>query len=151
MKAKKIDKIAAELRRIAKANGGVLQPEAVVRAAMPESSPLHSRFEWSDDVAAQNYRLWQARQLIKVCVEHLPGISTPTEVFVSLSSDRYSCGGYRTVAEVLKSEDLRSQMLEDALSELEIFKLKYRRLKELAEVFRVIQKVTRKKARIVRS
>lgn len=144
MKPKKIDRIAKELRRIAKANGGVLQPEAVVRAATPESSPLHSRFEWNDDVAAQAHRLWQARQLIRVCVELLPGISTPSEVFVSLSTDRYESGGYRVVTEVLQSADLKAQMMEDALAELEIFRLKYRRLKELAEVFRVIKKVSRR-------
>ncbi len=143
MKSKKTAAIARELRRIAKSNGGLLLPAKVVEAARPKSSPLHSSFEWDDTEAAENYRLWQARQLIRVVVEQVPGMSGSTEVFVSLSKDRFDGKGYRVVAEVCKDEDLRAQMLEDALTELEIFKLKYRRLKELTVIFEAIEKVKR--------
>lgn len=147
MKSRKIDKIAAELRRIAKRHHGVLQPEDVVSAARDKKSPLHSRFEWDDNEAARNYRIWQARQLIRVCVEQLPGIKAPSEVFVSLSPDRYSQGGYRVVTDVLSDKQMREVMLEDALAELEIFRLKYRRLTELVEVFSAIKKVSRQERR----
>lgn len=144
MKNKKTAAIARELRRIAKANGGLLLPTKVVEAARPKSSPLHSRFEWDNSEAAENYRLWQARQLIRVIVETVPGMSGTTEVFVSLSKDRVDGRGYRVTTEVCRDEDLRAQLLEDALTELEIFKLKYRRLKELAEVFEAIETVKKK-------
>lgn len=140
MKTKKSVLIARELKRIAKANHGQLLPEKVVEAARPNSSPLHNRFEWDDTEAAQQYRLWQARHLIRVCVEYLPGVSTPTEVFVSLSTDRVEGKGYRVMTEVLSREDSREQMLEDALAELNIFRLKYRRLKELSDVFEAIDR-----------
>lgn len=142
-KRRKSDLITKELRRIAKSNGGVLQPVAVVAAARPKSSPLHNRFEWDDSTAAENYRIWQARQLIKVSIEQLPGVSCPTEVFVSLSSDRYEAGGYRITTAVLSNEQQRAELLEDALAELNIFKLKYRRLTELARVFDAIESVTK--------
>lgn len=143
MKATKIRAIARELKRIAHSNRGLLLPQTVVEAARPARSPLHPRFEWDDTEAAEKYRIWQARQLIRVCVELIPGISTPTEVFVSLSEDRTEGRGYRVVTEVLKDEDMRAQMLEDALAELEIFRLKYRRLKELVAVFDAIESVVK--------
>jgi hypothetical protein len=39
--------------------------EAVVDAARDPTSPLHSYFEWNDTVAAEQYRLHQARSLIR--------------------------------------------------------------------------------------
>lgn len=44
---------------------GRLTPEAVVRAAKDPTSPLHKRFEWDDSEAAHQYRLEQARRLIR--------------------------------------------------------------------------------------
>jgi hypothetical protein len=144
MKANKIDAIARELKRIAKHHDGLLLPQDVVEEARHASSVLHSRFEWDNNEASERYRIWQARQLIAVCVERLPGVTAPVDVFVSLSSDRYDKGGYRAVAEVVRDEDMRAEMLSDALSELEIFQLKYRRLKELIVVFKAIGKVRKK-------
>lgn len=64
------------------------------------------------------------------------------EIFVSLSGDRYDGRGYRITTEVVRDEDLRAQMLEDALAELDVFRIKYRRLRELAAVFSAIRRVS---------
>lgn len=144
-KQSKASRIARELRRIAKENGGLLLPETVVREARTKSSPLHSRFEWDDGEAADRYRIWQARQLIRVVVEQIAGVAAPTEVFVSLSPDRHRGNGYRVVTDIMSDENMRGVMLQDALDELEVFKLKYRRLRELAVVFSAIRKVKRRK------
>lgn len=62
--------IEERLERIRLRNNGVLTPEAVVADAASKSSPLHSEFEWNDKRAAHQYRLDQARELIrKVTVE----------------------------------------------------------------------------------
>ncbi len=93
-------------------------------------------------MAAEQYRLQQARQLIRVTVQMLPGENKETQVFVSLTPDREeAAGGYRIVAEVLSDEQLRSQMLSDALAELELFRAKYKRLKELAAVFEAMESI----------
>jgi hypothetical protein len=139
----KNNKTIAELKRIAKENGGLLKPEIVVREARPRSSPLHSRFTWNDTKAAQEYRLWQARQLIRVVVEVIDGIKGSHEVFVSLTSDR-KASGYRVMTDVLSNAQMRAMMLQDALDELEMFRDKYRRLKELATVFAAIRKVRKR-------
>ena len=53
------------LKEIAKRDGGLLRPQAVVDAARPEDSPLHGAFCWDDTEAARLYRLDQAQRLIR--------------------------------------------------------------------------------------
>lgn len=137
------NKTIAELKRIAVENGGLLKPETVVAEARPKTSPLHSKFDWDNSSAAQKYRLHQARQLIAVSVELLAGTDEKMDVFVSLTTDRRK-GGYRIMSHVLSDTQMRAQMLSDALDELELFRDKYRRLKELAEVFKAIRKVKKR-------
>jgi len=138
-------KVVQALKRIAKENGGLLQPESVVEAARPESSPLHSRFEWNNSVAAHQYRLEQARRLIRVTVEIMAATGEVFDVFVSLSPDRQrESGGYRVLTEVLSNSEMRAQLLKDALDDLELFREKYRQLKELAQVFSAIKKVRKR-------
>jgi hypothetical protein len=142
----KANNIVTELKRIALDNGGVLQPEKVVEEARPKTSPLHSNFEWDDSLAGQRYRIWQARQLIRVTVETIDGSDETMDVFVSLSPDRKNeSGGYRILTEVLTNKERREQMLTDALNELETFRQRYERLKELSIVFKAIKKVRSKK------
>jgi predicted MarR family transcription regulator len=135
--------IVRELKNLAEQNDGVLLPEAVVEAAKPADSPLHSRFEWNNAKAGHSYRLWQARHLIRVCVETLPQTKEPVEVFVSLTSDRKE-GGYRVQTEVLNDREMRRQLLADALAELRCFAAKYARLKQLAKVMCAIRVVLKK-------
>lgn len=44
---------------------GKLTPQIVLDVARDPGHPLHGRFEWRDDVAAERYRVEQARQLIR--------------------------------------------------------------------------------------
>jgi hypothetical protein len=53
-----------ELERI-RHRDGTITPPAVVDEARPEEAVLHPCFEWVDPVAAEQYRLIQARTLIK--------------------------------------------------------------------------------------
>jgi len=123
---------------------GVISPEKVVDAARPKTSPLHDYFIWDDGEAARQYRLEQARRLIRVVVDviELPDKSQrEVRVFVSLPSDRNADGGYRVMAQVLESEDKKKEMLEDALRELIRLRDKYDMLKELSSVFKAIDKL----------
>lgn len=132
-------KVIAVLQRIAKKSGGVLVPEQVVEEARSPHSILHSQFCWDNDRAAKQYRIWQARVLIRTTVRYISinGDKRPVRVFVSLTSDRdEDGGGYRDVVAVLSNKEMRSQMLEDALNELQVFEVKYSHLKELAGIFK---------------
>lgn len=139
--------IISELKRIAKKHGGILSAETVVEYATPESSPLHSRFEWDDSVAGQCYRLWQARQLIKISVEVMAENGETMDVFVSLTPDRKEGSGYRILTDVLSDSQMREQLLSDALDDLDVFRDKYKKLKELSIIFEAIKSISVSKAR----
>lgn len=144
-KQKKCDKITQELRFLYEKNGGNLNPVTVVEAAKNPKSALHNKFEWNNTKAAHEYRLWQARQLIRVSIEYLEdGKEVPTRVFVSLKSDRTNNIGYRSMVDVMSDKQMRSELLSDALDELERIKLKYARLRELSEVFSAIARARKK-------
>ena len=141
-------KIIAELKRLSGKNHGILSPEAVVEAAKNPNSALHTRFEWDNTKAAHQYRLWQARNLLRVVVEIIDdgAEKIPVNVFVSLTPDRTGdTGGYRQVIDVVSNKTLYNTMLENAVSELESFKKKYQRIKELGRIFREIDKLKRVK------
>lgn len=138
--------ISAELKRLADAYGGELQPEAVVEAARDAASPLHDSFEWNDSDAAARYRLHQARHLIRAAVTYervAPDRLVPCRVFVSLTDDRgKDRAGYRLMATVLSDDERRRQLLIDAKDEMGRFSAKYRTLQELAGVFSAMDRAS---------
>jgi len=133
------------LRRLAAENGGVLEPTQVVEAARDEDSPLHSSFTWDDGEAAEKWRVHQARNLIRVMVEYIDvEKSEPSKVFVALRSEAKTGGGYRRTVDVMSDADMRAQLLKQAFEDAKLFKLKYKRLTELAEVFDAMTRAERK-------
>ena len=56
---------AAILREIAAQHGGNLDPKDVVEEAKASSHPLHDYFEWRDKIAGEQFRIDQARALIR--------------------------------------------------------------------------------------
>ncbi len=134
--------VQEELERLRLLHGGVLMPELVVNAARYKSSPLHESFDWDDGEAAHKWRLEQARRLIRVYVPVIDA-NGPKEIrgYVSLSPDRMGEGGYRAMVDVLKNEDMREQLLADALDDLRRIKMKYAALNEVAAVFAAINAI----------
>lgn len=57
-----------ELERIRNASGGKLATQEVVRWAAEPDSPLHACFTWDNEKAAQEFRLEEARSLIRSVV-----------------------------------------------------------------------------------
>lgn len=144
--------IIEELQSLCEKGGGVLHPKAVIEAARPESSPLHTHFEWDDDKAAEDYRLWQARALISQVRVHLvtpSGKKVASQVFVSLKSDRDK-GGYRTMVDVLSHKDMRNELVRDALTDMQNFTQRYNTLRELATVRHEMGKASKKLAQKVK-
>jgi hypothetical protein len=115
-----------------------------VEEAADPASPLHDHFQWDDTIAGRQWRLQQARQLIRVTVEAIQyqQAAYHVRVFTSLTPDRViEGGGYRVTALVMDTEALRQQLLADALMELSRFQRKYRSLMELIKVFDAIRQV----------
>ncbi|MFI4881785.1 MAG: hypothetical protein ACIAQU_04290 [Phycisphaerales bacterium JB064] len=127
--------LTAELEKIrVMSPDGVLRPAAVVEYARdhPES-PLHSRFDWNKDVAAERWLLHQAQELIRVAVTYIGDGPKTVRAFVSLDQDREKGGGYRSTAEVAANDALREAMLSQAKRDAESFVRKYKGLEEYAE------------------
>ena len=140
----KYNRVKAELDKLAV--DGKLTAQAVVDAAREESSPLHGYFEWDDNKAANEYRLLQARKLIRVVVQPCePLDNQPMHVYQSLVTDRVvPGGGYRTTEAILSTEAWRNTLLEQAKRELISVRNKYASLTELAKVWTAIDTVTPK-------
>lgn len=128
---------------------GTITPADVVDAARPESSPLHSYFEWDDTAAAEAYRIEQAKGLLRVTVTMLPSAESgkPIRVraFVSLSNEE----GYRPIVDVMSNADRRRQLLEDVLAEMRSFQQKYRHISEVAGVINAMARAERRLTPVV--
>ncbi|QCI93376.1 hypothetical protein [Novosphingobium sp. EMRT-2] len=127
-----------ELERIRVRHNGRLEPEWVVHTAKAAKNPLHDLFEWDDNVAAQNYRVDQARGIIRsieVVVEAAEE-RKPMRAFVSVVQERDR--SYTSVVHAMSDPDLRKQVLRAALTELEAWRKRYAELVELAQVFAAI-------------
>jgi hypothetical protein len=106
------DVIRQEFAAIEEA-GGRITPKAVVDAARPEDSPLHSEFTWDDSVAGEKWRLQQARHLILrirvVTVHHQEQVRVP--VYVRDPGRAPMEQGYQRVTVVSQDNDTRDQAL----------------------------------------
>jgi hypothetical protein len=137
-------KAGERLEQIRRRNRGRLEPEGVVADARPKSSPLHVIFEWDDTAAAAQYRIVQARLLIRsIEVVRIESIDCPqnTRAFVSILQRGDEMRSYISTRDAMYDVEYRAQVLEDAKAELIRFKQKYAGLIELAEVIAAIDKV----------
>ena len=108
--------IESAIQRIYERDGEV-KPTTVVREARDKSSPLHGVFEWNDSKAAQQYRLNQARRIIravKITVEEQPEQLIHVPTIETQESSRE--GTYKPVSVVVESQDEFSRALDEALS-----------------------------------
>lgn len=118
-----------------------LTPATVLEASRDENALLHGEFEWQDDVAAEKYRLDQARFIIR----NLTVITKTTDqeerengkdrAFV-VTPDRNS--RYVAITHAMSNEKWKAFLLEQAKRDMEDFTRKYRRLSELALVISAI-------------
>lgn len=126
--------VAKALENVRKRRGAIT-PEVVVEAARRSTSPLHRVFEWDDSVAAHEYRLAQARNLIAAVYVRDEGPEGPREVRAYAVVSMGGARRYEDMETVLSSDELRLQVLARAFRELEQWERRYRDLTELAEVF----------------
>lgn len=121
---------------------GELTPEDVLADAANPNSPLHSFFEWSDTEAARQYRLHQARGLIRAVVavyvsDDKPAVRTRAYVHVNEAGAPH----YREASHVMSVSKTRKMVLQRAWRELQQWRERYKDLKEFADLFTVIDDV----------
>jgi hypothetical protein len=123
---------------------GPLTPEAIVEDARDEQSPTHPYFEWNDQDAAEQYRLVQARELVRaviVVIEKPEATPEPLRVRAFSSLETQEGRSYVTTARALDDDGLRAQLLHSALADLRAFRMKYHKLQELADVIATIDQL----------
>jgi hypothetical protein len=129
------------------ANNRELSPWDVVEAARDAGSPLHCLFEWSDSAAAVKYREEQARGMLRAfCV--VRGSESEVETvrvyqFVKTAKgpDDSSAGKYWPLEDALKDPEHRRRIIGDLKRELRNMAFKFRQIKEMASVWRAVDRV----------
>jgi len=139
-----------ELERIQKENGGLLTPSLVIEEARKKSSPIHNYFEWDKDKAQEKYLLYQARQLINSIevVVSFNGEEKEIRRYLNVTqqneTDEEPERVYAVTEKVLSDSELRNQVLERAIREVEYWKEKYKTYKELSPIFTAIENTKKK-------
>lgn len=121
---------------------GAVTAHGLLDAARSRNSPIHRFFDWNDSSAAEKYRLSQARMLIRCVVVEVDGVETRKYV-----PPVYVDGKHRAYVEIEMArhdESIWEQVLERALKEAILWKLKYGHLKELTIVTDAIRRVEAK-------
>lgn len=129
----------ADAQKVADEIGGSkVTPQEVLEKAKDENSELHKCFEWNDTVAAEKYRLQQARAII-VNLIFTPKTKEeePVRCF-QITRERCT---YQPTQQFLVQEDEYQSLLKRAKSELEAFKRRYHTLTELEQVFEAIETI----------
>lgn len=127
------------------ASMGSVTPSSVVEDARDPKSPLHECFDWDDGIAAEKWRLAQARNVINCIITYEPSkqgedlevrafyhVMHPAEVEPSDSEEEEIVVRYAQIDEVQQSADFRAQVIAQAKAELNGWR---QRWKAYADVF----------------
>ena len=127
------EEIIGELRGIERKNG-LISPHQVVQKARNPQSSMHQYFEWEDADAAESYRLFQARQLIKQVKVKYEGKEISAfhnvQVIVADAPER----GYVHLQTLLSNEAMKEQVVQRAAAEIEYWQKKYEDYSELSGI-----------------
>lgn len=126
------NKVYSEIQSI----GENVTPKQIVEYARDENSELHKCFEWNNDIAAEKWRVQQARLLVCNIVYSEPSTQEPTKIRVMQSCNNNS---YKPVTLIMKNKTEYEALLERALAELHAFKERYKTLNELEEIMALIE------------
>ena len=114
--------------------------EATPTQILEKARELHKCFTWDDTVAAERWRLQEARTIVRLLViERKEDDPEPVRQFFKISADHDA--GYKQTVLIVRDQDEYKALLRQAKAELETFRRKYRALAELEGVFEAIDKL----------
>ena len=119
-------------------------PYQILEKARNPATELHKCFEWDDSIAAEKYRLSQARKVVcnLVIRETIKEEKPPIRFFYQPKNG----GGYQTTQIIYKDPDKYQALLASVLRELVSIRNKHSNLAELDGVFSAIDEAVRGKA-----
>jgi hypothetical protein len=139
------NEVGTHLELLRKQFKGELTPKDVVEDARNPNSPLHSFFEWDDSAAAEQYRLKQARGLIRSVVAIYTTPKEPArraKAFIHIPEA--GAEHYRSTPDALSTKKTRELVLQRAWREFQGWRQRYKDLKEFADLFAAADEVAKK-------
>lgn len=115
-----------------------ITPEEIVEKAKDPNSELHKCFEWDIEKAAHHYWIQQARSIMCNLVFVSEEKDEDLRVYYNLTFEKAE---YHPTQLILQKPDEYQALLQKALGELKAFRKKYSMLKELEEVFALLDAV----------
>jgi tRNA A37 N6-isopentenylltransferase MiaA len=112
---------------------GIIDPHTVVDESRPEDAALHPVFEWCDEIAAEKWRVEQARRVVRsveVVIE--PQYGSTQIAYVNIQSQ----GGYMSAATVSSRPDLYQEALQSYRSRMEAASVQLIKMENLAPTAR---------------
>lgn len=137
--------VGAHLELLRKQYKGELTPQDVVKDARNNNSPLHPFFEWNDSAAAEQFRLSQARGLIRSVVAIYKEEDKPARrmrAFVHIPEA--GTPHYRDTAHAMSQTRTREMVLRQAWLEFQSWRKRYQELDEFAGLFEAADKLAKK-------
>ena len=130
---------------------GELTPQDVLDDAKSHNSPLHTFFEWDDTAAAEQYRLHQARGLIRsVVAVYVDDVRPAQRMKAFVHVPEPGAPHYRDTSHALSQEKTRDLVLKRAWRELVQWKNKYKDLSEFADIVAAADAVSARLPRSIR-
>lgn len=126
------EQVRSELQRLY-SRDKELKPSAVVEAAKVKGSPLHGCFEWDNGKAAHEFRLQQARKLIRVTVTLIDGGSARDPYVHVPSESATQEGAYHPLSVVVENTDWFARAYAEAATKLKAAAESLQELKRAAE------------------
>lgn len=119
---------------------GGLTAQRLVDASRSEDAPLHKAFEWNDEKAAEDWRIHQARNIIRSIEIVIPEKAEPARAFFNVEIQPRE---YVSMDIAFTNPDMRDAVLQTALRELKAFQKKYNGITELAGIMDEIRKAVK--------
>ena len=128
------EKVYSEIQSI----GEAVTPQQIVDFARDSNTELHKCFEWNDSVAAEKYRVQQARLVVcHLVYTETNTDNTPSKIRVMQRSDTEAA--YKSTRLIFQNRNEYTRLLERAYAELRAFKERYKTLSELEEILALIE------------
>jgi hypothetical protein len=126
-----INDAVQELERIEGLYGS-LTPENVLNASRPKNALFHSLFEWNDSIAAEHYRLQQARTILNNIEVKIISNGQPKQIAVYEVVNTPAGNQYKNI-DTMSASDINF-IKQRTLKELNILKDKLNTYKQFANV-----------------
>jgi hypothetical protein len=129
---------------------GVITPELLVKEGRRRGSPVYRYFTNDVNEAAAKRWLDEARMIIRsvyIYIEQPDEDPTPVRKYIRVEAteSRPEATGYMDVIEVCADDELRQQMIDRAMKDIQIWKDRYHALKkfsvQLASVYSALEAV----------